>query len=147
MATRFRNPRLKSESYKRHHPANWKSYVERAAAEVYAYSPEEWSNLYRRVFGSSLAANEIETERKKRQNGNEDDFGTGKGKYGAGGEGEYHKALRLWVIANAQIVRSSFTGARSETEFCLDSGDRVDAVYHLIDRTIVVEESRASRTW
>jgi hypothetical protein len=145
MATRFNNPLLKSETYKQRNPARWKSYSERAAAEVYAYPPDGWSKLYRRVFGRSLTPGEIEMERKKRQDGNEHDFGVGKGKYGAGGEGEHHKSLRLWVTANPQKVRRSFAGARSETEFDLDSGDRVDAVYHLPNRTVVVEvKSRIS---
>jgi len=42
-------------------------------------------------------------------------------KYGPGGEGEHHKCLRLWITANPQKVRRSFVGARSETEFDLDS--------------------------
>lgn len=145
MATRFANPRLKSESYKRRHPKSWQSYFERAAAEVYAYSAEQWSYLYTRVFGNNLSLDVIETERAKRQDGNEDDFGAGNGKYGAGGESEHHKALRLWVTANPQMLRPSFKGSRTETEFCLDSGDRIDAVYHLPDRTVVVEvKSRIS---
>lgn len=145
MASRFRNPRLKSENYKERHPESWKSYFQRAAAEVYAYRPEQWSNLYRRTFHSDLTATEIEAERKKRQDGNENDFGAGGGKYGAGGEGPHHKALRLWVTENPQMVARAFSNARSETEFCLDSGDRVDVVYHLPDRTIVLEvKSRIS---
>jgi hypothetical protein len=130
MANRFTNPQLAAEGYKKSHPAKWKSYFERAAAEVYAYSSEEWSDLYRRIFGSNLSSAEIEAQRKKRQEGNEDDFGSGNGKYGAGGESEFHRSLRLWIKANPTMVRRSFTEARSETEFCLDSGDRVDVVYH-----------------
>jgi hypothetical protein len=92
-----------------------------------------------------LIAGEIERERNKRQDGKENDFGVGKGKYGAGGEGGYHKSLRIWVTVNPHKVRRSFAGARSETEFDLDSGDRVDAVYHLASRTVVVEvKSRIS---
>lgn len=45
----------------------------------------------------------------------------------------------------SQRVRRSFAGARSETEFNLNSGDRVDAVYHLPSQTVVVEvKSRIS---
>ena len=145
MATRFQNPRLKSESYKQRNPTRWKSYFEQAAAEVYGYTPDQWSSLYQRVFGSNLTTDEMEADREKRQDGNEHDFGTGKDKYGAGGEGEYHKSLRLWVEATPEKVRRSFAGARSETEFDLDSGDRVDAVYHLPSQTVVVEvKSRIS---
>jgi hypothetical protein len=145
MATRFNDPLLKSENYKQRNSAKWKSYVERAAAQVYAYSPDEWSSLYQRVFGRRLTTGVIEKERKRRREGNEHDFGVGKGKYGAGGEGEHHKSLRLWVTANPQKVGRLFAGARTETESDLDSGDRVDAVYHLPDRTVVVEvKSRIS---
>lgn len=145
MATRFQNPRLKSESYKQRHSESWKSYFERAAAEVYAYPPEKWSDLYRATFHSDLTATEIEAERTRRQDGNENDFGAGGWKYGAGGESEHHKSLRLWVTANPQMVGPAYSKARSETELCLDSGDRVDVVYHLPDRTIVLEvKSRIS---
>lgn len=145
LAVRFRNPRLANPEYKHKHPARWKSYFERAAAEVYAYSPAEWAALFERVFGKKLSKAQIADERDKRQDGDEDDFGAGAGKYGAGGEGEHHKALRLWVTANPDKVRGSFAKARTETEFQLDSGDRVDTVYHLGDRTIVLEvKSRIS---
>lgn len=145
MASRFGNAQLRSESYKQRHPTSWQSYFERAAAEVYSYSPEQWANLYRRVFGSDLSLGRIEAEREKRQHGTEDDFGSGQVKYGAGGESAHHKSLRLWVTANPQMVRSTFAGARADTEFCLDSGDRIDAVYHMPGRTVVVEvKSRIS---
>lgn len=145
MATRFKNPRLNARNYKALCPGKWREYFERAAAEVYAYSPEAWADLYERTFGAPLAQKAIETERDKRQSGNEVDFGTGAGKYGAGGEGEHHKALRMWVFENPGKVGRGFSRARTETEFNLDSGDRIDAVYHLPDRTIVLEvKSRIS---
>jgi hypothetical protein len=145
MATRFRNPQLSAEDYKKRHPAKWRDYFERAAAEVYAYSPAQWSALYTRVFGQTLPEAMIAAQRDKRHDGNEDDFGAGAGKYGAGGEGKYHKALRLWITENPHKVRRIFATARTETEFCLDSGDRIDSVYHLADRTVVLEvKSRIS---
>lgn len=145
MATRFGNPRLASLNYKEQHPAKWRSYFDQAASEVYSYSPAQWAALFAEVFGSALPEATIAAERAKRQDGNEDDFGTGNEKYGSGGESEYHKALRLWVEANPRSVRRGFASARSETEVCLDSGDRVDVVYHLADRTVVLEvKSRIS---
>ncbi|WP_139150054.1 hypothetical protein [Sphingobium yanoikuyae] len=145
MARRFGNPQLAAEGYKERHPAKWRAYFERAAAEVYAYSPEAWSALYAKVFGEALPNARISEERAKRHDGNEDDFGAGVGKYGTGGEGKYHKALRLWVTANPGKIRRAFANARTETEFCLDSGDRIDSVYHLDDRTVVLEvKSRIS---
>jgi hypothetical protein len=145
MATRFRNPKLASKSYKQRYPASWREHFERAAAEVYAYSPAEWLALYERVFGGGLNDIVIEAERDRRHNGKEDDYGTGSHKYGAGGEGDHHRALRLWVTANPAEVRRGFAVARTETEFRLDSGDRIDAVYHLENRTVVLEvKSRIS---
>lgn len=145
MATRFRNPKLASRNYKQQYPAGWRKHFERAAAEVYAYSPAQWSTLYRQVFGRGLNEVAIEAEREHRQQGNEDDYGTGPHKYGGGGEGRYHRALREWVTANPAEVRREFATARPDTEFPLDSGDRVDAVYHLEDRTVVLEvKSRIS---
>ena len=145
MARRFKNVQLGKAEYKQRHPAKWRDYFERAAAEVYATSPEEWATLYQKTFGHRLPQDQIVAERSKRHDGDEDDFGTGSHKYGSGGEGEFHKALRLWVTANPRRIRRSFEGARTETEFCLDSGDRIDAVFHLSDRTIVLEvKSRIS---
>lgn len=145
MARRFRNARLSLRGYKERHPAKWRRYFEQAAAEVYAYSPTEWAALYERVFGNALSEAEIAAERDRRQEGNEQDFGAGNNKYGTGGEGSFHRDLRLWVTRYPDKVGRGFAAARTETEFPLDSGDRVDAVYHLEDRTIVIEvKSRIS---
>ncbi|MEG3168070.1 hypothetical protein U1737_07695 [Sphingomonas sp. LB3N6] len=145
MATRFRNPKLASKSYKQRYPASWREHFERAAAEVYAYSPAEWFALYQRVFGDELDDAVIGAERDRRHKGKEDDYGTGSHKYGAGGEGDHHRALRLWVTANPAEIRRGFAAARTETEFRLDSGDRIDSVYHLENRTVVLEiKSRIS---
>jgi hypothetical protein len=145
MATKFRNPKLASKGYKQRYAASWREHFERAAAEVYAYSPAEWLTLYQRVFGGGLDDLVIEAERDRRHNGKENDYETGSHKYGAGGEGQHHRALRLWVTANPAKVRRGFSAARTETEFRLDSGDRIDAVYHLENRTVVLEvKSRIS---
>lgn len=148
MAIRFGNSRLANSSYKDRHPERWADYFERAAAEVYAYSEADWAKLYKRTFGQPFPEREIEDERARRQEGREDDYGAGPGKYGPGGEGEFHRALRLWVKDNPGLVDRAYAGAaRTDTEFPLDSGDRVDAVYHLKDRIIVLEvKSRISNT-
>lgn len=145
MARRFKNHLLKSETYKERFPDKWREYVERAASEAYAYSAKQWERLYKKAFGRPLGAGQIEEELEKRQDGNEEDFGAGASKYGAGGEGAYHKALRLWVMENPKLVGRGYASARSETEFSLDSGDRVDVVYHLKNKTVVLEvKSRIS---
>ena len=145
MARRFKNPLLKSDTYKARFPDKWREYVERAASEAYLYSPKQWERLYQKAFGRPLEGGQIQEELEKRQDGNEEGFGAGANKYGAGGEGAYHKALRLWVMENPKLVGRGYASARSDTEFPLDSGDRVDVVYHLKDRTVVLEvKSRIS---
>jgi hypothetical protein len=145
MANRFGNTRLGSKSYKERYPARWKEYFEKAAAEVYAYSEQDWTTVYYKTFGQPLSLADVTNERQKRQAGIEDDYGSGPGKYGLGGEGEHHKNLRLWVLDHPKLIDRAYGSARSETEFPLDSGDRVDVVYHLPDRTVVLEaKSRVS---
>lgn len=145
MAARFKRPLLRQENAKKRHPAIWEASFEKAATEVYAYRPEEWLDVYRRLFGSEVTLAAVEDELERQKEGDEDDFGTGKGKYGKGGEGPHHKALRLWVEGNPGKLDKLYSKARTDTEFPLDSGDRVDAVYHLEDRTVVLEvKSRIS---
>ena len=43
------------------------------------------------------------------------------------------------MTRNPSQIHKSFAGARTETEYALDSADRVDVVYHTDDRTIVLE--------
>lgn len=145
MAARFGDRRLAAPNYKKLHPVSWERQFNRAASEVYGYSAEDWARLYRQVFGEALPVASIAEDRKTLRRGNEDDFGSGKFKYGAGGEGEAHRALRLWVLENPRAIRPSFADARTETEFGLDSGDRVDVAYHLPDRSVMLEvKSRIS---
>lgn len=147
MAAKFGNSRLKSPAYKKNHPDKWSEYFDKAAGEVYAYSREEWASLYERVFGGGLSGEQIELERQKLHEGKEDDFGAGNGKYGPGGESNYHRELRLWVLNNPGLINRSFGSARSETEYNLESGDRIDVVYHLKNEAIVLEvKSRISNT-
>lgn len=140
-AKRFRRPELEAPDFKKNHPDEWERVFEKAANEVYQYSLEGWLDLYERVFETSLSPGEIEKERKKRHKGTEKD-GI---RYGRSGEGDRHKALRLWVKANPQAVRAAYSDARTETEVQLDSGDRVDAVYYTRHGTVVLEvKSRES---
>ncbi|PTE11770.1 hypothetical protein [Mesorhizobium helmanticense] len=145
MAKRFGENQLEREDSKQRLPRLWERSFKRAAGEVYKLSATEWADLYRRVFGTPLNADAIERDRRERKRGTEKDgIPTGRN-YGAGGEGPYHKALRLWVKDNPGMVDKAFSAATAETEVDLDSGDRIDVVYKLIDRTIVVEvKSRIS---
>ncbi|UFW80131.1 hypothetical protein [Rhizobium sp. SU303] len=145
MARRFKEKRLDRDDAKKRSPSLWQHSFERAAGEVYKVSAGDWADLYRRVFGTSLDERAIENERDDRKRGTEKDgIQTGRN-YGSGGEGPYHKALRLWIKDNPGLVDNAFALATTDTEVDLDSGDRIDVVYKLIDRTIVVEvKSRIS---
>jgi hypothetical protein len=145
MAKRFSEDKLKSSAFKRENTEEWREFFNRAASEVYAYSGEQWSDLYEKAFGQTLEEADISQYRDNRRDGNEDDFGGGEKKYGAGGESDAHRALRLWINENPDKVGVGFKALRAETEFCLDSGDRVDVVYHLDDSVVVLEvKSRIS---
>lgn len=145
MAKRFKEKRLGRDDAKKRFPTLWQHSFERAAGEVYKVSADEWADLYRKVFDAPLDENTIENERKDRKRGTEKDgIPTGRN-YGGSGEGPYHKALRLWIKDNPGVVDNAFAKATTDTEVDLDSGDRIDVVYKLIDRTIVVEvKSRIS---
>lgn len=145
MAERFGVPKLAEDGAKERYPALWERNFVRAADEVYSYGAEDWADLFARVFNRPLPQDSIDQERDKRKQGKEKDgVQTGR-RYGEGGEGPLHKALRLWVCENPEALSRRFAGALAETEFDLDSGDRVDVVYQCAERTIVIEvKSRIS---
>jgi hypothetical protein len=145
MAERFREKRLAHQNAKQRFPNLWERSFKRAAGEVYKLSADEWADLYQKVFGKPLDDQTIDQVRSDRKKGTEKDgIPTGRN-YGSGGEGPYHKALRLWVEVNPGAVDSAFANATADTEVDLDSGDRIDVVYKLIDRTVVIEvKSRIS---
>jgi hypothetical protein len=145
MARRFAEPRLARDLAKQAYPVLWKECFDRAAGEVYEYTAEQWAELYRRAFGRQLTIERIQRGRSSRKIGTEKDGLPSGRRYGAGGEGPFHKSLRLWVKDNPQALRRAFAGVRAETEVDLESGDRVDAVYFCEDRTVVIEvKSRIS---
>ncbi|MEQ1514889.1 MAG: hypothetical protein ABL931_00200 [Usitatibacteraceae bacterium] len=141
MAKRFGVPKLKEGQAKQKHPVLWEKYYRRSAAEVYAYPAKQWAKLFKKAFSEAYTLDEIVTERAERKQGTERD-GI---RYGRGGEGPEHRALREWVTANPGAIRKAFASARTETESDLYSGDRVDSVFYCEDRTVVVEvKSRIS---
>ena len=145
MARRFDEPRLAEADAKRHYPKLWEENFRRAAGEVYSYTETQWSALFERVFETPLASGKIELDRKKRHAGTEKDGIPAGRKYGSGGEGPFHKSLRIWVKDNPGAIHRAFASASTETEVDLDSGDRVDVVYKLANRITVLEvKSRIS---
>lgn len=145
LAERFGDERLRREDSKQRYPKIWEKNFTRAAGEVYSVTESEWANLFERVFDKPLDAETIEHNRNQKTNGTEEDgLPTGR-RYGKGGEGPLHEALRLWVNVNPKAVHRDFSGATSETEVDLDSGDRVDVIYKCLDRIVVLEvKSRIS---
>lgn len=145
MADRFGVKRLGFDGAKDAHPRLWKRTYRRAAGEVYEVKSEDWSALFQRVFNKPLAGEAIKLDRSRRHDGTELDGVIAGRRYGAGGEGPFHKALRIWVRENPGSVHRSFADATTETEADLDSGDRVDVVYKFPGRTVVIEvKSRIS---
>lgn len=145
MALRFREERLAHHTAKELYPRLWEQNFKKAAGEVYMVSQQEWCHVYFQLFGKALEENTIKNDRLNRKNGSEKDGIQLGRRYGANGEGPFHKALRIWVKENPGQVHSSFSDATAETEVDLDSGDRVDVVFKLPDRTVVVEvKSRIS---
>lgn len=145
MADRFGEKRLLQTDAKSTFPGLWKRSFKRAAGEVYKLSAVEWSALYHRTFGEPLAPETIDKTRQQRQAGTEKDGIPVGRKHGSGGEGPEHRALRLWVQGNPGSLDKAFAQATADTEVDLDSGDRVDVVYKLVDRIVVLEvKSRIS---
>lgn len=50
-----------------------------------------------------------------------------------------HKALRLWVKDNPGAIGRAYEAFSAETEFVLDSADRVDVVYRGPSSTVAIE--------
>ena len=111
----------------RHPHAFGRKTYQRAAAEVYAYGGRNWAKLFKKSFSKQVwTLDEIKQKRDKRKEGKENDgLDYNKRKYGKGGEGKHHKALRLWVEANPGAIRRGFADASTDTEVDLLSGDRV----------------------
>lgn len=139
MAARFLVPELEDRDFKSRNPEIWSSYVERSKKQVYEYTKDQWHILYNDVFGENITTTVINDYAHQNGSGAENDYGSGTYKYGPGGESEHHKSLRIWAMNNPHEVHNSFYGAISKTEFNLYSGDRIDVLYDINDRIIIVE--------
>lgn len=143
MARRFNQPCLGNKGFKDKHPSAWTKAFDRAAGEVYAYSFDEWADLYHRTFGRALSKSSIDRRRRERRSGREKD-GLPRGRRG---EGDNHRALRLWTKANPGRINRRFAEYLTATEVDLDSGDRVDVVYSSPEETIVLEVKSRDSNW
>lgn len=137
LANYFGDEALRNGSMLETDPDQWSEYCEEAAADVYAF--DDWARVFEECYGEPLEQ-DGETHR-------ETPLSPPDGRKGGrgGGEGENHKALRLWVCENAQHLFQSAPGfkrdnvARTVTEKELPSGDRVDNVCYTDRRTIGLE--------
>lgn len=141
MARRFGKPKLAKDDAKKDHPELWRKTYEKAADEVYDLGVTGWLDIYKKVFGAKLSKRKIEKINRDQVDGTERDGH----QFGGGGEGKHHKALRLWVMNNPGEVRAAYRNARTDTEWLLDSADRVDVVFFKGKETVVLEvKSRTS---
>ena len=115
MADKFGDDRLRRANVK---SRLWKDKVAEAAEELYNYT--EWDGLFQKMFGAPLPPDDRSSEKAKERDGIA---------YGRNGEGKNHKALRLWVRNNPQRISRRFAKFQTETEYVLESADRVDVVY------------------
>ena len=118
---RFRAPQVRNID-----TVEWRATCERLVAHVYAF--EGWANVYWRAFGNHLP------DYDPPKGGEQDGI-----RHRRAGEGQRHKDLRLWVKDNPVALDSDYRTFETQTEFVLDSADRVDVVYLGPDLTVAIE--------
>ena len=118
---------LREKGAHKNYPDLWKRIVKQATREVYAFP--HWDDLYKCVSGRNYEHDPVIIEGTERDGL----------RWGRKGEGENHKALRLWIQANPDRIKKKFHGVRTETEVELLSGDRVDVVYYAKTETVAIE--------
>ena len=133
MAKRFNEPKLGQDGARKKYPNLWKSTFNRAADEVYAF--QDWEAVFEGAYGTQFNPDSKAVARRKGTDGTEKD-GLRRGRHG---EGDNHKALRLWVWVNPHQIAPRFGSVRTETEVVLRSADRVDVVYYAPKQTLAVE--------
>lgn len=134
LSKHFGEKKLEQDGAREIYKSLWREYSFRAFEEVYDF--KEWPGIYQKVYGHAYRPDESKRSATNPRGGTEKD-GIPRGR--SGGEGENHKALRLWVDGCPQLVWPKLNVHRSETEFDLPSGDRVDVVYFTSDQTIALE--------
>ena len=120
---------LSNRDFKVNRLEEWRSACYRIATDIYSF--RDWEQVYRKAFEETLPT----FPSSHPTNGKEKDGVNYKRK----GEGKNHKDLRLWVKCNPGKLHSTYASFDTETEFELDSGDRVDVVYFGRDLTVAIE--------
>lgn len=131
MAERFGEPLLAEKNANTKYPDLWKTYFKKAENEVRSY--KKWPEIFRAAFGEDF---EIDSHSAPSQQASFTDDGR---HFYSGGEGDKHKALRLWALENPTAVSDIAVWERAATEVVLLSADRVDVVYYTPKRIIAVE--------
>ena len=129
MAKHLQWNELSNRDFKVNRPEEWRSACDRIATDIYKF--RDWEQVYRKAFGEFLP-----TFPSSRSTKSKEKDGV---KYKRKGEGKNHKDLRLWVKCNPGKINSTYASFDTETEFRLDSGDRVDVVYFGQDLTVAIE--------
>ena len=124
LAEYFNDQRLAENNAKKRYPNLWRRASDLAKQSVYAF--KSWPEVYEEVFEQPYITDPQVVQRRAGTDGAERD-GLPRGRVG---EGENHRALRLWVKHNPAKVLPTLRNVRGETEVVLLSGDRVDVVYY-----------------
>ena len=126
MAVYLSDERLRAPEFRKTNTDEWRLACDDIATDIYAF--EGWDRAYRRAFRERLPAPVLPKGREK-------DGISHRRK----GEGPKHKALRLWVKDNPGAIRPAYGAFQTQTEFLLDSADRVDVVYRGPSSTVAIE--------
>ena len=118
-----------------HKDDRWRTLIQEEAARVYGYP--HWDELYRKVYNRRLPASDNDPKGKEKDGV----------RHGRGGEGANHRALRLRVLRNPSLVRKELRPEATNTEVELLSGDRVDVVSIMEDRTVAIEVKSKDSDW
>ena len=118
-----------------HRDKRWRALIEEEARRVYAYRRRRWGELYRGVYERDLEEEQPDSPAGK-------DTSTGKG-----GEGPNHRALKLRVAREPDLVQKELREDIARTEVELLSGDRVDVVCYADDRTVAIEVKSRDSDW
>ena len=117
--------RLRTPEFREINTDEWRLAFEELATDVYAFTG--WDEAYRSAFRERLPTPVLPRGQKKHNSGRRK------------GEGPKHKALRLWVRDNPGILRRDYAAFETQSEYLLDSADRVDVVYRGPNSTVAIE--------
>ena len=125
MANYRGDERLRAPEFRETNTDEWRLACDELATDVYAFA--DWDEVYRRAFRERLPT-PVPSKGRNKDSGRR-----------RKGEGPRHKALRLWVRDNPGALRHDYAAFETQSEFLLDSADRVDVVYRGPNSTVAIE--------